>query len=487
MKYLLFLLLVLGCATNKTQKISALKPHTHEIVINSLPELISNHQFDSDDVGFVLLDELGRVEISHNADQLFIPASTNKLFTAAAVVDAFKGHEQFATELRYEGILRQNEGLLDGNLYLVGGGDSTFNSHGMMNLLLALRRLGIKKVLGEFYFDDYALPRIERIESSQDHTFPYNSGVSALSYDFNQMSLFWNQDNDLLSYYFRPSLPSEQQIILGEVVINDDGNINYKDKTWVVSTDTNGKSSVRLPFKDTGMMSALALQKMASDLGIELPYPTRRKVSKQTKLITNHMSPTINKQIKDMLLFSNNVMAESHLLLSSKKHGRVNDLRSAVEVQKKRFARIGLKVEGMHPINGSGLAAASRFSPNSLIEITRYLYKKTKGQILGQLPISGRDGTLRRRMTNPESAYKVWAKTGTMNYASCLAGYFLHNGQIKQFALMINDLEKRKVLDAEFDPIKKAQLLSVTGRWIRRARNFQDDIFLHLVMNPNFN
>jgi D-alanyl-D-alanine carboxypeptidase/D-alanyl-D-alanine-endopeptidase (penicillin-binding protein 4) len=486
-KILILLVFLCSCATSTKKHVSNLVPYEQVVVINTLNELIASHQFSPDNIGFILKNERGDIEIQHNADQMFIPASTNKLFTAAAVVDSFKGHEQFATELRYEGILRQNEGLLDGNLYLVGNGDSTFNSHGMMNLLLTLRKLGIKKVLGGFYYDDSSMPVIERIEESQGHTFSYNPSLSALSFDFNQMALIWEQDSENLKYFFLPAIGAEQDTILGEHLITDDGNIEYRDRTWVISNETSGKGSTRLPYKNSALMTAMMMRKMAADMGIELPTPDRRKPSRQSKLLTNHMSATISEQMGNMLLFSNNLMAETHLIHSASKHDRVSDLKSAVALQKKRFQQLGLDVTGMNPVNGSGLAASARFSPKGLLEIVSFLSRKTKGRILSKLPISGKNGTLRRRMKEPSTAFKVWAKTGTMNYASCLAGYLLHEGQIKEFALMVNDIPKRTELDSEEDPEKKKALLDQTSAWIRRAREFQDAVFLHLVKNPNFN
>jgi len=69
----------------------------------------------------------GKVLCSVNEAQLFRPASNNKLFTVAAALALLGPERRFTTTVVGEGELK--DGVLQGNLKLVGGGDANFGSH----------------------------------------------------------------------------------------------------------------------------------------------------------------------------------------------------------------------------------------------------------------------------------------------------------------------------------------------------------------------
>lgn len=69
----------------------------------------------------------GKVLCAVNAAQLFRPASNNKLFTAAAALALLGPEKRFTTTVVGDG--EPVDGVLKGNLKLVGGGDANFGSH----------------------------------------------------------------------------------------------------------------------------------------------------------------------------------------------------------------------------------------------------------------------------------------------------------------------------------------------------------------------
>ena len=69
----------------------------------------------------------GTVLCAVNEAQLFRPASNNKLFTAAAALALMGPEKRFTTTVVGDGDLA--DGILKGNLKLVGGGDANFGSH----------------------------------------------------------------------------------------------------------------------------------------------------------------------------------------------------------------------------------------------------------------------------------------------------------------------------------------------------------------------
>src|SRR5579872_6244995 len=78
-------------------------------------------------IGFCVADAAsGAVVFERNAQVGLAPASCQKLFTSAAVLDLLGPDYRYATRLGYNGKIR--EGVLDGDLYLVGSGDPTLGS-----------------------------------------------------------------------------------------------------------------------------------------------------------------------------------------------------------------------------------------------------------------------------------------------------------------------------------------------------------------------
>jgi D-alanyl-D-alanine carboxypeptidase/D-alanyl-D-alanine-endopeptidase (penicillin-binding protein 4) len=68
----------------------------------------------------------GEVVFEKNATIGLAPASCQKLFTSAAALEILGAGYRYKTTLGYDG--SQENGLLDGNLYITGSGDPTLGS-----------------------------------------------------------------------------------------------------------------------------------------------------------------------------------------------------------------------------------------------------------------------------------------------------------------------------------------------------------------------
>ena len=75
--------------------------------------------------------------------------------------------------------------------------------------------------------------------------------------------------------------------------------------------------------------------------------------------------------------------------------------------------------------DGSGLSLYNYVTPEILTRLLTYAYRNTNlfMNLYTALPIAGQDGTLKKRMKEPETNGKVRAKTGTLAGISSLAGY----------------------------------------------------------------
>lgn len=86
-----------------------------------------------------------------NADVSVNPASTMKLVTTYAALEMLGPNHQWKTEFYTDGTL--NGGILNGNLYLKGGGDPKLNMEKLWLLMRDLRANGVTQVTGDLVLD----------------------------------------------------------------------------------------------------------------------------------------------------------------------------------------------------------------------------------------------------------------------------------------------------------------------------------------------
>lgn len=110
----------------------------------------------------------GSIIVSHNSELSLAPASSLKLFTTATALAILGESFVFETKLYYDGKI--SNGILNGNIYVVGGGDPTLGSNlvkGSLSLdelmkswTNKIKSLGIEKIEGGIFADDFMFDRI---------------------------------------------------------------------------------------------------------------------------------------------------------------------------------------------------------------------------------------------------------------------------------------------------------------------------------------
>src|SRR5262249_43070703 len=89
-----------------------------------IEEIITRPDYKHARWGLLVLDaKTGEVIYERNPDQMFIPASTTKIYTCAAALAALGPDYKFETKVYRDGEIEN--GVLKGNLILVAAGDLT--------------------------------------------------------------------------------------------------------------------------------------------------------------------------------------------------------------------------------------------------------------------------------------------------------------------------------------------------------------------------
>jgi D-alanyl-D-alanine carboxypeptidase/D-alanyl-D-alanine-endopeptidase (penicillin-binding protein 4) len=104
-----------------------------------------------------------------------------------------------------------------------------------------------------------------------------------------------------------------------------------------------------------------------------------------------------------------------------------------------------MSLQGLDPTqwnleNGSGLSRIERTTPEQLGTLLRTAWRSPHmPEYAMMLPVIGKDGTMRSRLTNSAVAGRGYVKTGTLDGVKSAAGYVLDSrGEWQAFALILN-------------------------------------------------
>lgn len=101
---------------------------------------------------------------------------------------------------------------------------------------------------------------------------------------------------------------------------------------------------------------------------------------------------------------------------------------------------LGVNPDTYRQIDGSGLSRSNRAEPLTFVNLLRGISSSRENKIFyDSLSISGTNGTLSHRLTDPSVQGRVHAKTGTLTGVKTLSGYLDSFGYGKMaFSIMIN-------------------------------------------------
>jgi D-alanyl-D-alanine carboxypeptidase/D-alanyl-D-alanine-endopeptidase (penicillin-binding protein 4) len=148
-----------------------------------------------------------------------------------------------------------------------------------------------------------------------------------------------------------------------------------------------------------------------------------------------------------MLCSSDNLTSEIAGTLASKESSNRNkNSSSGVEIFFRRsFPSISWEEFRMD--NYSGLTDTNRATPEQTVAMLIYLsrFEQQSKEQNRLLPLSGLDGTMKSKLDDSGTAFRIYAKTGSIYYASALAGDFIAaSGKKYLFAVFIDNKVKRR-------------------------------------------
>lgn len=193
---------------------------------------------------------------------------------------------------------------------------------------------------------------------------------------------------------------------------------------------------------------------LAAYLGVDTAAVTTTAATKATTVLGRVWSAPLLTRLHDMLIHSDNVLAEAIGREIAVQAGQPATFQGATTAIRQILEQNGVSTTGLAMHDASGLSLRNRVSARTLVEVVRLSTRQNRSRaLLDDLPVSGGSGTLSDRFQDG-SAARGWvrAKTGTLSSASSLAGIAVtKDGRVLVFAFIINGVEPlaaRPVLDS---------------------------------------
>lgn len=162
-------------------------------LLTAIAAALDDDRLDNVGLGLSLWIE-GYGEITAvNADLRLKPASNQKLLTSIAAFEILGADYRLETHVVTDALLAN--GVLDGDIYLVGGGDATLErtgEHSLQTLATAVHAAGVRRITGRVLGDESRFDDLREAIGWRDLNIPESMGsLSALLVDENRYRADW--------------------------------------------------------------------------------------------------------------------------------------------------------------------------------------------------------------------------------------------------------------------------------------------------------
>ncbi|HEY4367798.1 MAG TPA: D-alanyl-D-alanine carboxypeptidase/D-alanyl-D-alanine-endopeptidase [Steroidobacteraceae bacterium] len=382
----------------------------------------------------------GETVLDLNDSQPRSPASTIKVLTTFAALDSLGPAYTWKTRVYLGG--RLANGVLSGDLTLVGGGDPYMTSERWWSFVQGLRELGVAKITGDVVIDN-----------------SYFAPIPATRADFDDQP--WRSYNvlpDALMVNFQTSrftLTANPQRIRPQIVVNPlPANLVLKNQAQVESGKCLGRDhgvDFDTPPDDPNTLVvsggfAAACGNYSVSRAImtapEYAYGTFRTLWTQSggaidgalriaplksdaTLLYAYDSLPLTEIIRLVNKYSNNIMARTLLLtLGAEKFGAPATEQSGRDALQAWLASRNIRIPGLILENGSGLSRTERITARGLADVLDVAWHSPfMPEFAASLPLAATDGTLRNRFNAAGMQGRLRLKTGRIDDVSAIAGF----------------------------------------------------------------
>lgn len=399
--------------------------------------------------GVYVVDVASGAELyAYGADRQLNPASNTKLVSTATAFDALGADFAYATRL--VGPPADDDGVVHGDVRLIGESDPTLGPADLHDLAAHLAETGIRRITGDV------------IVSSDER--------DALAHAWITVTVIGG-DRDGEHAHVRVSPDSAFYLI--DNTARTVATTGKKKKKAQVSVDTafvDGKGGERMRITVSGrvrpeqevevtrgvgrpsLYAAHTLRSAIIAAGIEVGGGARQvkdrpgeggddaiELARHESVPLSRLAALINKP-------SNNFLADRLILTVAAITAGQRTMAAGVEAMSRWLGKVGIGPGSYRFENGSGLSHTIHISARQVAQV---LMAGARDANIGKawidsLAIGGRDGTLRSRFAGHPVAGYIRGKTGTLNGVAALSGFVTVGERSICFSVLTNGFRDRR-------------------------------------------
>jgi D-alanyl-D-alanine carboxypeptidase/D-alanyl-D-alanine-endopeptidase (penicillin-binding protein 4) len=397
--------------------------------------------------------DTGTTLFARNPDRSLVPASNLKLLTAAAAFNALGPTHRFVTQLLSDAA-PDAEGAID-NLYVRGGGDPALTSEDFWRLAADLGRRGVRRVRGDLVLDDSAF--------DGERWHPSWGAVSARAYHAPIGALTVNYG--AFSVTLQPGLAAGEEVRadvdphVDFLQLTNRARTGSADARRSLQVDRRGSrrfeqvlvsgvapaggetKTYHRSVLDPARYAGAVLRMQLAAVGIEVAGETRLGYAPESAVeLLAFPGHPLAEVVRRFLKYSNNSIGEALVKsLGARVSGGPGTWRGGVQAARAELDALGLDLDGLRLVDGSGLSYDNRATPRLLVgALQRGADSFSFGpEFVAALPIAAGDGTLEERVEAAPG--RVRAKTGLLTRVTGLSGIAERvDGSVAYFSVLVN-------------------------------------------------
>ena len=398
----------------------------------------------------------GRLLYSLNGDKAMVPASNQKLLTAAAALDALGADYRYETTLHFKGEIGGS--VMRGDLILEGAGDPTFSSkefrgeNPLEEWAEKLAALGVTKIEGRIIgddnvFDDQPYAKGWDLSFVATESFaPASSGLSArdnvvvVQIESNRVGAapvltdkppgYLEIENEATTSARRRGRSIRVNRKLGTEEVNVKGSVPRVYRRSVV-----------IPVSNPTMFSLHTFKHYLEEAGIEVAsnmvdiddLEEAVDYKNASPLFVYH-SPPMSEILVEINKESNNFYAEQVF----RTFGWGGSVEGGERRVKEFLRRVGITTSGIAIRDGSGLSRKNMITTETIGELLAYMQQRPDWHVFKQSLARG--GEAETTLDHRLRGVPVYAKTGSLEYVRSLSGYTTtSDGRQIAFSLIANN------------------------------------------------
>jgi len=408
-----------------------------------------------------------------NKDLTLPTASTAKMISTATAIDILGPNYRAETRLYFDGII--TEGVLNGNVWIRGGGDPTLGSkyytksgqerNFMKPWIDSLKALGITQINGAIIGDasEFGYDGAPDGWNWVDMGNYYGAGPSGLTIFDNLVSYVFTSGSVAGALVQVKSIEPEVPGLVYHNYVKASqqaGDNAYLygapfgfDRFGTGTIPVNQSSFlVKGSLPDPELQCAHEFSKYLTANGIsvqEMPTGVRAmettssdKTYAKRTLVATHKGEKLSDIIQETNYRSVNLFAEHMVNLVGYVKTGNGSTASGLRVLENHLST-KFNTSGLHVNDGSGLSRTNAISAHHFVQLLAWMKTSQNAKyFLASLPVAGQSGTMSNVCKNQAGHGKIAAKSGSMTRIKSYSGYVdAASGKQLAFAIIVNNFE----------------------------------------------